>query len=251
MEIAPQGTPCHGTSMSLWTYIRVNIQMWCRPLPEELLEYAQTDVHYLCYLAGQLWAQLASRGPDCPQEASRRSHEMCLALYSKPGSEVTPTWPVVLDIHGPTPTECMHCLSHLCVIERLTHTAEVLGGAGSMVISHSACDVMQSRCRRYLRVSEAPFNAPYCMQAAANAATMAALRRANASAAQAHPQKDTCISRMADCMHALCCWRDKRARRVDEGNTPVRAAVPMLHLQTTGSCKSAQTISEIRQRGMQ
>ena len=69
----------------------VGTHTWCRPLPWELLEYAQTDVHYLCYLAGQLCAQLASRSPDCPQEASRRSHEMCLALYSKPGSEVTPT----------------------------------------------------------------------------------------------------------------------------------------------------------------
>ncbi len=66
----------------------------CRPLPEELLEYAQTDVHYLCYLAGQLGTQLGARGPGCLQEASRRSHEMCLALYSKPSSEVSPACPL-------------------------------------------------------------------------------------------------------------------------------------------------------------
>ena len=63
---------------------------YCRPLPRELLEYAQTDVRHLCYLAGQLCAELASKGPDCLREASRRSHEMCLALYSKAISEVSP-----------------------------------------------------------------------------------------------------------------------------------------------------------------
>ena len=60
----------------------------CRPLPAELLEYAQTDVHYLCFLAGQLCARLASKGHGCLQEAQKRSHEMSLALYSKPTSEV-------------------------------------------------------------------------------------------------------------------------------------------------------------------
>ncbi len=62
----------------------------CRPLSEELLQYAQTDVHFLCYLAGQLCARLAAKGPDCLREASRRSHEMSLALYNKPTSEVHP-----------------------------------------------------------------------------------------------------------------------------------------------------------------
>ncbi len=50
-------------------------------------------MHYLCYLAGQLGAHLAAKGPDCLQEASRRSQEMCLALYNKPSSEVSPTKP--------------------------------------------------------------------------------------------------------------------------------------------------------------
>ena len=60
----------------------------CRPLPAELLQYAQADVHYLCFLAGQLCAMLAAKGPGHLQEARKRSLEMCLALYSKPASEV-------------------------------------------------------------------------------------------------------------------------------------------------------------------
>ena len=60
----------------------------CRPLPAELLQYAQADVHYLRYLAGQLCAMLAAKGAGRLQEARKRSLEMCLALYSKPAPEV-------------------------------------------------------------------------------------------------------------------------------------------------------------------
>ena len=63
----------------------------CRPLPAELLQYAQADVHYLRFLAGQLGAMLAAKGPGRLQEARKRSLEMCLALYSKPASEVRTT----------------------------------------------------------------------------------------------------------------------------------------------------------------
>ena len=62
-----------------------------RPLPAELLQYAQADVHYLCFLAGRLCAMLAAKGAGCLQEAKKRSLEMCLALYSKPASEVRTT----------------------------------------------------------------------------------------------------------------------------------------------------------------
>ncbi len=58
---------------------------------------------------------------------------------------------------------------------------------------------------------------PCSPQAAVNAATAAVLRRANAPGAGAHSQKDAGVSRTADCMHALCCWRDQRARALDEG----------------------------------
>lgn len=60
----------------------------CRPLPAELLQYAQADVHYLPFLAGQLCTMLAAKGAGHLQEARKRSLEMCLALYSKPASEV-------------------------------------------------------------------------------------------------------------------------------------------------------------------
>ena len=100
------------------------------------------------------------------------------------------------------------------------------------------------------QVSGAPFHAPYCMQAAANAATMAALRRANASVAQAHPQKDASISHMADCMHTLSCWRDKRARKVDEGTSPAHADVPMLGASPDRkSCRTALATVESSRGG--
>ena len=56
------------------------------------------------------------------------------------------------------------------------------------------------------------------MQAAVNAATASALRRAHAPAAQAQAPKDPGASRTADCMHVLCAWRDQRARMLDEGS---------------------------------
>ena len=63
----------------------------CRPLPAELLQYAQADVHYLRFLTGQLCAMLEVKGAGRLQEAKKRSLEMCLALYSKPASEVGTT----------------------------------------------------------------------------------------------------------------------------------------------------------------
>ncbi|CAK7348974.1 unnamed protein product [Dovyalis caffra] len=64
-----------------------------RPLSAEMLEYAQTDAHYLLYIAGCLIAELKLQDSDkstCPNdkfdfvlEASRRSNMTCLQLYAK------------------------------------------------------------------------------------------------------------------------------------------------------------------------
>lgn len=59
-----------------------------RPLAEELVEYARTDVHYLPYIAEVLRSELNSRAPDALEEACRRSQVMSLNLYSKPASQV-------------------------------------------------------------------------------------------------------------------------------------------------------------------
>ena len=198
----------------------------CRPLSKELLEYAQTDVHYLCYLAGQLCAQLAARGPDCLQEASRRSHEMCLALYSKPTSEVRP--PLSLScariVHQGSQEMCFACVPPLLSLTE-HNTQRRQFGSGFMLDEVSICiwitgSQLRSHSERFADPADtlkAPVQAPCCMQAAVNAATTAVLRRAHAAAAQAHPQKDGSVSGMADCMYALCCWRDHRARMLDEG----------------------------------
>ena len=67
-------------------------------------------MRFLLRLAGQLCTRLASKGPDCLQEARRRSHEMCLALYSKPKAEVCPITP-----QRPVPLEIPR-LSHGCLM---------------------------------------------------------------------------------------------------------------------------------------
>ncbi|XP_024451575.1 protein RRP6-like 3 isoform X5 [Populus trichocarpa] len=64
-----------------------------RPLSAEMLEYAQTDAHYLLYIAGCLIAELKLQDRDnsnCPNdkldfvlEARRRSNMICLQLYAK------------------------------------------------------------------------------------------------------------------------------------------------------------------------
>lgn len=61
-----------------------------RPLPEEMLEYARSDAHYLLYIARWLLDELRQRGNACQDdtlhfllEASRRSNTTCLQLYSK------------------------------------------------------------------------------------------------------------------------------------------------------------------------
>lgn len=59
-----------------------------RPLPQELQDYARTDVHYLLYIADVLRAELAAKGQPALEDACRRSHVMSLSLYSKPTPEV-------------------------------------------------------------------------------------------------------------------------------------------------------------------
>ncbi|KAL9453654.1 hypothetical protein AB3S75_009292 [Citrus x aurantiifolia] len=64
-----------------------------RPLPAEMLQYAQTDAHYLLYIAKCLVAELKQQGNEnsyCPDdkfnfvlEASRRSNMVCLQVYTK------------------------------------------------------------------------------------------------------------------------------------------------------------------------
>ncbi|XP_050206429.1 protein RRP6-like 3 isoform X2 [Mercurialis annua] len=65
-----------------------------RPLSAEMLQYAQTDAHYLLYIASCLIAELKQQNDDnsssCPDdklnfiiEASRRSNMVCLQLYTK------------------------------------------------------------------------------------------------------------------------------------------------------------------------
>ncbi|KAH9793193.1 protein RRP6-like 3 [Citrus sinensis] len=64
-----------------------------RPLPAEMLQYAQTDAHYLLYIAKCLVAELKQQGNEnsyCPDdkfnfvlEASRRSNTVCLQVYTK------------------------------------------------------------------------------------------------------------------------------------------------------------------------
>lgn len=64
-----------------------------RPLSVEMLEYAQTDAHYLLYIANCLIAELRQHDSEnscCPDdklrfvlEASRRSNTVCLQLYIK------------------------------------------------------------------------------------------------------------------------------------------------------------------------
>ena len=83
----------------------------CRPLPAELLQYAQADVHYLRYLAGQLCAMLEAKGAGRLQEARKRSLEMCLALYSKPASEVQTT-----HTHSHSSFRCMRHAAHRCTM---------------------------------------------------------------------------------------------------------------------------------------
>lgn len=63
----------------------------CRPLPEDMLSYAQTDVHYLLYVADMLQSELALKGGGALEAAYQRSHAMCLSLYTKPSREVRDT----------------------------------------------------------------------------------------------------------------------------------------------------------------
>uniref|UniRef100_A0A0X3NKK8 Exosome complex component 10 homolog n=1 Tax=Schistocephalus solidus TaxID=70667 RepID=A0A0X3NKK8_SCHSO len=53
-----------------------------RPLPQELIEYARSDTHYLLYIAEQLRGFLSDRG--LLQSAMERSRELCLRIYQKP-----------------------------------------------------------------------------------------------------------------------------------------------------------------------
>ncbi|BHF59344.1 Exosome component 10 [Sparganum proliferum] len=53
-----------------------------RPLPQELIEYARSDTHYLLYIAEQLRGHLSDRG--LLQSAVERSRELCLRVYQKP-----------------------------------------------------------------------------------------------------------------------------------------------------------------------
>ncbi|VDK77851.1 unnamed protein product [Dibothriocephalus latus] len=53
-----------------------------RPLPQELLQYARSDTHYLLYIAEQLRGHLSDRG--LLQSAMERSRELCLRIYQKP-----------------------------------------------------------------------------------------------------------------------------------------------------------------------
>ncbi len=72
------------------------------------------------------------------------------------------------------------------------------------------------------------------VQAAVNAAVTSALRRAKAPAAQTSGPEDASLSRMADCMHVLCQWRDERARSLDEGG-PAPRMNPVLCLHVLAS----------------
>ncbi len=49
-----------------------------RPLPEELLEYARIDTHYLLYIAEQLRNHLTDRG--LMQPVLERSRQLCLRV---------------------------------------------------------------------------------------------------------------------------------------------------------------------------
>ncbi len=60
----------------------------CRPLADELVEYARTDVHFLLYVANVLRAELAAKGESVLQDACRRSHAMAVTLYIKPTAQV-------------------------------------------------------------------------------------------------------------------------------------------------------------------
>ncbi|KAK9908142.1 hypothetical protein WJX75_003265 [Coccomyxa subellipsoidea] len=92
-----------------------------RPLAEESVEYARTDVHYLLYIAEVLRSELNKRAPDALEEACRRSQVMSLNLYSKPASQasVAGALNAVLRKHaaaadtsasGPRLVECVHVL---------------------------------------------------------------------------------------------------------------------------------------------
>ena len=93
----------------------------CRPLPAELLQYAQADVHYMCFLAGQLGARLAAKGPGHLQEARKRSLEMCLALYSKPASEVWDSAGPPIQIGNPT-SDAYASMRHTDALWQWQHT---------------------------------------------------------------------------------------------------------------------------------
>lgn len=198
-----------------------------RPLSEELLQYAQTDVHCLCYLAGQLCARLAAKGPDCLREASRRSHEMSLALYTKPTSEVHYIRDLIIFTScaligcNACSDPCMSCVQ-CCAIGLLA------GCSKGQQCPELQRYRMETHLRRLQMRQEDMF--PSCAiyaQAAVNAAVTSALRRAKAPAAQACGPKDASLSCMADCMHVLCQWRDERARLLDEGG-PAPRMYPLL-----------------------
>ena len=89
--ILPQNTPCLPSS---------SLPRLSRPLSAELLHYARTDVHHLLYIAGVLRAELAAKGGGAAlAEAERRSHDVSLALYAKPTSEVMMPLPVFVACH--------------------------------------------------------------------------------------------------------------------------------------------------------
>jgi len=58
-----------------------------RPLPDELLNYARTDTHFLIYIASRMKNELLSMGPPGQRDLARvlsESSKVCLQLYNKP-----------------------------------------------------------------------------------------------------------------------------------------------------------------------
>lgn len=57
-----------------------------RPLPDEMLEYARKDTHYLLYIYDRMKADLISRGGrDAISDVLYASKKICMGKYDKPG----------------------------------------------------------------------------------------------------------------------------------------------------------------------
>ena len=182
----------------------------CRPLSAELIDYARRDVHHLLTIADRL------------------GHEL-LAEQGLLAQQLQP---------APTSTQPS-------VVEQGLAARHALDAA---MKPHS---LLWRAVHRSQAVTLSQYQ-PTPPAAAVDAAAMGLMRRAMAAAHEQHvrltEQQLQRLETVADCIHALCVWRDAAARAADEGLQCLLPDAVLLQLAEAAARRAALDSSNLRGR---